>query len=120
MKTKIFLLAIAIMTSSFAFAVNPVKHAKETNVDKKVLKQIKRKMMHLNVKDYLEEGERQTVVITCAVNENDEVEPLKITGTDNELNEAIDETFEKYPVRYSGSEAEGNFTFKMVLENRPA
>jgi hypothetical protein len=119
MKTKIFLLAIAIMTGSFAFA-QEVKHESETDADKKVLKKIKKQMFALDLEDYLEEGERQAVIITCAVNEEDEVEVVKISGYDKELNAAIAEILDRKPVRYVGTDEGDNFTFKMVLENRPA
>jgi hypothetical protein len=120
MKTKIFLLAVAIMTSSFAFAINPVKHEASTDCEKKVLKQIKKQMYFLNVKDYLEEGERQAVVITARINDQNTVEIVKVSGTDEELKEAIVETLEDYPVKRVSDPSGDNFTFKMVFEHRPA
>lgn len=120
MKTRIALLALAIMMSSLAIANNPVKHESKTDCEKKVLMKIKRKMMFLNVKDYLVEGQRQEVIITCQVNENKQVEVVKVTGYDPEINEAIKETLQEHPVICNSTPVGEYFTFKMVLEHRPA
>jgi hypothetical protein len=120
MKTKVFLLALAIMTTSFAFANNPVKHETTTDCEKKVLTKIKRKMMHMNVKDYLIEGEKQGLIITCVINKDKAVEVLRIDGYDEEVKAAVAELLAENPVICKKAEAGEVFTFKMVLYHRPA
>jgi hypothetical protein len=120
MKTRIVLLTLAILASSFAFANNPVKHETTTDCEKKVLKKIKRKMYHLNVKDYLDEGEKRVVIITCLVNPDNSISVARISGTDQEVTNAIVETMEEHPVICKNAPVGEYFTFKMVLQHYPA
>lgn len=118
MKAKILLLALAIMGSSLAFA-QPVNHDNVTKCEKKILKKIKRKMTNLHVKEYILEGQRTSFVVTCFLNEDKVVEVARIDGTNEELKQAVIETFKKYPVTCD-SEATGNyFTFKIAFEHQP-
>jgi hypothetical protein len=120
MKTKILTLALAILTSSFAFANNPVKHATKTDCEKKVLTKIKRKMMQMNVKDYLVEGEKQGLIITCVINEDNAVQVLRIDGYDEEVKAAVTELLAENPVICKKAEQGQVFTFKMLLYHMPA
>ena len=119
MKTKILLLALAILGSSLAFS-QPVEHESKTDCEKKVLNKIKKKMMYLDVKDYLVEGEKQGMIITCALNDQNVVEVVKISGYDEELKVAIQETLKEHPAVCKTGSAGEQFTFKMVLYHRPA
>jgi uncharacterized secreted protein with C-terminal beta-propeller domain len=119
MKTKIILLALAIMSSSLVFS-QTVQHESKTDCEQKVLKKIKSKMNYLHVKDYLVEGEKNSVIITCYVNEDKQVEVAKIDGYDEELNQAVIETLEKRPVKCENAESGEYFTFKLTFYHRPA
>lgn len=119
MKTKILLLAIAIMTSSFAFS-QQVNHESKTDCEKKVLNKIKKKMMYLDVRDYLNEGEKQGLIVTCTLNEQNTVEVVKISGYDEEVKVAVIETLKEHPVVCKSGSPGEQFTFKMVLYHRPA
>ena len=119
MKTKIILLALAIMTSSLAFA-QQVNHESKTDCEKKILNKIKKKMYHLDPRDYLDEGEKQGVIITCVVNSENTVEVLKISGYDEEVKAAILETLKEHPVVCKSAPSGEQFTFRMVLYHRPA
>ena len=119
MKTRILILALAILGSSFAFA-QPVAHESKTDCEKQVLKKIKRSMSLLHVKDYLDEGQKSAVIVTCFINENNVVEVARIDGTDEELKAAVIETFEEHPVKCKMG-ADGNyFTFRMAFVHVPA
>jgi hypothetical protein len=119
MKTRILILALAILGSSLAFA-GPVPHESETDCEKKVLNKIKRSMSNLHVKDYLYEGQKSSVIVTCFINENSEVEVARIDGTNEELKAAILDNFKEHPVQCK-SGADGNyFTFRMAFLHMPA
>jgi len=120
MKTKVILLVLALFTSSLIFS-QQVQHERKTDCEQKVLKKIKAKMnRNLHVKDYLDEGLKSSVIITCFVNEDQEVEVAKVDGANKELIEAISDTLSKNPVKCD-SEPTGNyFTFKMTFYHMPA
>lgn len=119
MKTKIILLALAIMSSSLVFS-QTVQHESKTDCEQKVLKKIKSKMNYLNVKDYLVEGQKNTVIVTCYVNEDNQIEVAKINGYDKELNQAVIETLERHPVNCEKADSGEYFTFKMTFYHHPA
>ena len=119
MKTRILILALAILSSSLTFA-QPVVHESKTDCEKKILNKIKRTMDNLNVTEYVGEGQKSAVIITCFINENQEVEVAKIDGSHVKLKAAIISTFEKHPVTYK-DESDGNyFTFRMTFKHVPA
>ena len=119
MKTRILILALAILGSSLAFA-QPVAHESKTDCEKKVLRKIKRTMNLLHVTEYLDEGQKSAVIITCFVNDNQEIEVAKIDGSNEELKVAIINTFEDHPVKCKNG-ADGNyFTFRMTFKHMPA
>jgi hypothetical protein len=120
MKTKALFLALAILASSFAFANNPVKHETTTDCEKKVLKKIKRTMMRIDVKDYLVEDEKQLLILTCTINENQQVELLRIDGYDEEVKAAVAETLIDHPVVCKDAKRGEIFTFRLVLYHHPA
>ena len=119
MKASILILAMALMGSSLVFA-QTVVHEKETDCEKKVLKKIERTMRLLHVKEILDEGQKSAVIVTCFVNENNEVEVARIDGSNDELKEAVISTFEKYPVNCKMGTDGNYFTFKLAFEHRPA
>lgn len=119
MKAKIILLTIAIISSSVVFS-QQVKHENKTDCDKKVLNKIKRHLNYLNVKDYLAEGEKTSVIVTCFINEDQEVEIAKINGSDRELVSAISKTLKKHPVKCKNEPSGNYFTFKITFDHRPA
>ena len=119
MKTRIFFLALAILGSSLVFA-NPVVHESKTDCEKQVLKKLKRTMNLLHVKEYLFEGQKSALIVTCFINEDNEVEVARIDGKNEELKAAVVETFENHPVKCKTG-ADGNyFTFRMAFEHVPA
>lgn len=119
MKAKMILLVLALVSTSLVFS-QQVNHESKTDCEKKVLVKIKRNMNYLHVKDYLKEGARSSVVVTCFINEDHKVEIAKIDGSNEELKAAVIRTLEKHPVKCN-QETDGNyFTFRMVFEHREA
>lgn len=120
MKAKILVLALALMGSSLAFAQQPVVHEKETDCNKKVLKKIERTMRLLEVKEILNEGQKSALIVTCYINENNEVEVAKIDGSNETLKAAVVKTLEEHPVICKDGAEDNYFTFRMAFEYRPA
>ena len=119
MKTKLIILAFAILSSSLLIA-QPVSHENKTNCEKKVLNKIKRKMNNLDVKDYLKEGRKTTVIVTCFINEENKVEVAKITSNSPKLSEDIIKTLKDHPVKCDNENTGEYFTFKLVFKHLPA
>ena len=118
MKTKLIILAFAIFSSSLLIA-QPVSHESKTNCEKKVLNKIKRKMNNLDVKDYLNEGSKTIVIVTCFINEENKVEVAKITSYSPKLSEDIITTLKDHPVTCDSESTGEYFTFKLVFKHLP-
>jgi hypothetical protein len=112
MKTKIILLAIAIMGSGLLYSQDT---SDKTNAksEKKVLKKIQRKMNHINLKEYLKEGENSKLVISYSVNENNEVELTAISGGDEDLKQAVIHTLKRHPVKCDSNQKGSSNSFSM-------
>ena len=119
MKTKILLLVFSFLMAGFSYA-QEYEHETTTNCDKKILKKIERNMYHFHVKDYLDAGEKQFILLTCKINGNKTVEVVKITGYDQEVVEAIQKTLEEHPVTCKNAPVGLVFTFKLQLKHWPA
>lgn len=96
MKTKLFLFVIALFAGSAMFAQSSAP--KTSDCDAKVLKKIKKNMAKIDVKDYVEEGKRIYVVLTCTVDENKKVVVLNAEGVSDNLNKAVKQNLEEYPL----------------------
>ncbi len=119
MKTKMILLVLALVSTSLVFS-QQVNHESKTDCEKKVLVKIKKSMNYLHVKDYLDVGERNSVIVTCFINEDHIVEIARIDAPSEELKAAVIKTLERHPVKCN-QESDGNyFTFRMVFEHREA
>lgn len=118
MKAKILIMAALIFGSSLAFSQTTVKSQK-TDCEKKVLNKIKRNLMTSGFVDHMEEGEKETFIITCALNSDNIVSVVRIEGTDAEVQEAILKSLEKHPIKCDPENAKGEFTFKLTFEKRP-
>lgn len=110
MKTTTLMLALVIFGISFANAQEPDQPTK-IDCEKKVMKKIKRKMQTVNFKDYVASGQMAKAIITCHVNEDNEVEVAKIEGLNGELNTAIVETLANNPVKCDDQPKGQEFSF---------
>lgn len=120
MKTKTLFLALAIMTSSlFAYSQQVVPNVTKTECDQKVLKKIKRKMMSSGFLEYLEDGSSAKYLITCTVNENHQVELVKVQGNNEEVKQAIITTFNKSEIECPSETPGEYFSFWLKFEKRP-
>lgn len=119
MKTKIFLLAALIFGSTMVFSQS-VDDGHKGECEKKVLNKIKRSLLRSDFLDHLDEGEKQTLYITCTLNEDNVVEVVKLDGYHEELKDVVISTLGDYPVKCDPEMANGEFTFKITFEKRPA
>ena len=84
MKAKMLLLALAVLGTTMVYSASPEKETK-TDCEKKVLKQIKRKMSNVNFMDYVPSGQKARLLVTYVVNQNNIVEITGIEGAGEEL-----------------------------------
>lgn len=117
MKTKVFLIALAVLGTSLAYSQN-VDQDSSVDCQKKVMKKIQRKMNMVNFDDYLKEDQKARVLVTCIVNDDKEIEVLKVKGQIEGLNNAIIDYMTKHPVKCSTEPSAESFdfyvTFKLV------
>lgn len=121
MKTKALFLTLAIMASSilaFSHPSEPV--TTKTDCDKKVLNKIKRKIGVSNFVNYLEEGTSAKFLVTCSVNDQNEVELVNIEGNNQILREKIIKTFDKHTIACPNETPGSTFTFWLNLKKMPA
>lgn len=119
MKTKILLLAIAILGSGLLFSQTNGDD-NSTKCDKKVLKKIERKMRSISMNDYLNEGEKTHFIVRCTVNEDKVVEATILSGKNDGLKQAVIDVLEKYPVNCDDMAVGSSFTFVMKFLLMPA
>jgi len=117
MKTKLFFLVMALFAGSVMFAQSSTPGS--SDCDAKVLKKIKKNMNRLDVKDYVEEGQRIYVVLTCTVDENKNVVVLNAEGISEKLNKAVKENLEEYPVTCSNHPTDKPFSVLLTFKHIP-
>ena len=117
MKTKLFLIVIALFTGSLMFAQST--NSETSDCDKQVLKKIKKIMNYIDVKDYVEEGHRIYVVLTCTVDENKNVVPMNTEGVNEKLNDAVTENFEEYPITCNNHPTGKPFSVLLTFKHIP-
>lgn len=115
MKTKILLLALAIMATSLVYAQTSNQETK-TNCSKKVLKKIQRKMNSVNFDEFIEVGQKRQVIVTCELNTENIVEVVNIEGGDEQLNEAITKSLLRHPVKCDSPTSREPFTFLVTFK----
>ena len=121
MKTKALFLTLAIMASSIlAFSQPVVPVTTKTDCDKKVLSKIKRKIGVSSFVNYMEEGTSAKFLVTCAVNDKNEVELVNIEGNNQMLKEIVISTFEKHTINCPNETPGNTFTFWLNLKKVPA
>lgn len=116
MKTKMLLLALAIMGTSLVYTQSPDQISKK-DCDKKVLKKIKRKMNHINFKDCVAADSKTSVIVTCFTNEKNVIEVASIEGGNEKFNTAILEGLEKHPVKTENQAIGEKFSFMMTFKH---
>jgi len=120
MKTKVILLALAIMGSSLlAVSQQTVPEPTQTNCDKKVLNKIKRHMNSVNFSDYMNTGTSAKYLVTCYINENREVELKNIEGYNEDLKEAIMEEFSEETISCPSEIPGTTFSFYLTFKKFP-
>jgi len=120
MKTKILLLAIAILGSGLLYSQPTNNDDNNTKCEKKVMKKIQRKMRLISVNDYLKEGEKTKLVVKCTINEDNVVEVAELGGKDEDLKQAVIETLQNHPVKCDDMKIGSTFTFVMKFVLIPA
>ena len=116
MKAKMLLLALAILGTTLVYSQSPDERSK-TKCEKKILRKIKRKMNYVNFQDYVSEGSKSRVILTCFLNDENVVEVASIKGVDENLNTAILESFKSNPVKCENQVAGKEFTFMMTFKH---
>ncbi len=118
MKTRILLLAIAILGTGLLYS-QPNSDDNSTKCEKKVLRKIQRKMSLISMKDYLKEGEQTKLVVKCTVNEDNVVEVTELAGKDEDMKKAVIETLQNHPVKCDELNIGSTFTFVMKFVLMP-
>lgn len=117
MKTKLFLFVIALFAGSVMFAQSSTPGS--SDCDSKVLKKIKKNMTKLDVKDYVDEGKRIYVVLTCTVDEDKNVVALNAEGVNEELNSAVTQNLEAYPITCNNHPTGKPFSVLLTFKHIP-
>ena len=120
MKAKILLLAIAIMGTSIVFSQPATAPEAKNDCEQKTLRKIKRKLNLIKVSDYLAEGQKAKLIVTCTVNDEKNVEVLHVEGYDEELKAEIMNTLKEHPVKCENTASGEEFSFWLTLICRPA
>jgi hypothetical protein len=107
----------ALFTGSLMFAqsANPTT----SDCDKIVLKKIKKNMNKLDVKDYVEEGQRIYVVLTCTVDEDKNVVALSTEGVSEKLNDAVKENLQEFPITCNNHPTGKPFSVLLTFKHIP-
>ncbi len=119
MKTKMLILVLIILGTNLVYSQNPDQKSK-TECNKKVLKSIKRQMNLVNFRDYLTEGSRTNIIITCFTNEKHIIEVANIEGVNENLNAAIIKRFENHPIKCKDKAKGEEFSIMLTLKHFPS
>ncbi|WP_421919786.1 hypothetical protein [Marinifilum sp.] len=94
----LMIVVACLLTVNISMAITPEK----TKIDKEkiaVLKKIQRLASQTCFCDFMEEGESESIVLRCTVNENNEVVVSKLIGFDEELKKAIRRSMERKKIK---------------------
>lgn len=119
MKTRILLLAMAILGSGLLYSQTNSEE-NSNKCEKKVLRNIQRKMNFISMNDYLKEGEKTQLIVSCTVNKDKVVEVTNLKGEDEDLKEAVIEVLQNRPVKCNDMNEGSAFTFVMKFALMPA
>lgn len=120
MKKQFAILALLVMSVTLAYTQGPPPEMKTSTIEKKVMNKIKRNMATSDYKDFVDEGEKESLIVTCYVNKDSELEVTKVQGQDKELVEEVKETLEENPVKLKTEKKGEYYRFKLTFEHRPS
>lgn len=117
MKNYMAILVLLVMSATISFAQQAPEY-KSTKMERKVMNKIRKTMHSTDFVNYIDEGKKESFIVTCYVNDENVVEVKKINGMDKELANKITSAMEKYPVECCSDRKGEIFRFKLTLENR--
>lgn len=116
MKTTMLIIALAILGTNISYSQNP-DQISNTESKKKVLKTIKRQMNYVNFKDYISEGSKTNVIITCFINDKKIIEVANIKGDYENLNAEILERLKTHPIKLKDQSTGEEFSFMLTFKH---
>ena len=116
MKAKMLLLALVVLGTTMVYSASPEKETK-TDCEKKVLKQIKRKLENINFMDYVPSGQKARLLVTYVVNQNNIVEITGIEGAGEEFSAAITDRMKKQQLKCETLESGEEYSFILTFKH---
>ena len=110
------LLALAVLATTMVYSASPEKETK-IDCEKKVLKQIKRKISNVNFMDYVPSGQKARLLVTWEVNQNNFVEITGVEGAGEEFSAAITEKMEKQQIKCENMESGEEYSFILTFKH---
>ncbi|MCB2201164.1 hypothetical protein KQH26_00195 [bacterium] len=119
MKKNIVILVLLVMSSTLGYTQGPPPELRSATIEKKVLKKIKRNVTTSDFMDYVDEGQKESLIVLCYVNNDNVLEVAQIKGKDKELADEVKETLEENPVKIDSNKKGEIYRFKLTFEHRP-
>jgi hypothetical protein len=119
MKKNIAILILLVMSATLGFTQGPPPELKTSAIEKKVMNKIRKNIRTSDFMDYVDEGSREFLIVSCYVNSDNVLEFTNIQGQDKELAEEVKETLDENPVKVDSDKMGESYRFKLTFEHRP-
>jgi hypothetical protein len=119
MKKNIAILVLLVMSVTLGYTQGPPPETKTSTIEKKVMNKIRKNLRNADYMDYVDEGNRESLIVSCYVSEDNVLEFTKIQGKDKELADEVKETLEEHPVKVDSDKVGESYRLKLTFEHRP-
>ena len=117
MKTiKITMLVLAcLLTVNIVMAITPEKKQIEKEKSE-ILNKIRKSLNKTGFTDFVKAGEKESIVLRCTVNENNEVAVSKVIGFNEDLKNAVRKRMEKKVIKTSDALSGEELALRLSFE----
>lgn len=119
MKKNIAILVLLVMSASIGYTQGPPPELKASTIERKTMNKIRKNVRNSDFMDYVDEGSRESLIVSCYVNNDNVLEFTDIQSQDKELAKEVKETLEENPVQVDSDKVGESYRLKLTFEHRP-
>ncbi|HEY9116069.1 MAG TPA: hypothetical protein VIN10_15335 [Bacteroidales bacterium] len=119
MKKNIAILILLVMSATIGYTQGPPPELKSSTIERKTMNKIRKNIRNSDFMEYVDEGSRESLIVSCYVNNDNVLEFTDIQGQDKELANEVKETLKEHPVKVDSDKVGEAYRLKLTFEHRP-